>query len=64
MYSNRRLSGYRRNPNLIAAIEKVGLVASAGQGADLRIAEVPDDVDWGVAEYAGKEHVEEVHRRW
>ena len=32
--------------------------------AELKIVEIPDDVNWYVEEYDGKEHVAELHRVW
>jgi hypothetical protein len=32
--------------------------------SDLRIVEIPDDVNWYIAEYDGREHVAERHRTW
>lgn len=55
---------WRTDPRLIAAIEKLGLEAASGGMAEIRIAEVPDDVDWLIEEYDGIEHVAERHRIW
>lgn len=54
----------RNNPRLIAAIEKVGLEESSGSSAELKIVEIPDDVDWYIHEYDGMEDVYEEHRSW
>ena len=32
--------------------------------ADLRIADVPDDIEWYIDDYDGIETVREVHRTW
>jgi hypothetical protein len=32
--------------------------------AELRVVEVPDDVNWVIEEYDGLEWVAEVHRTW
>ena len=53
----------RDDPNLVACVEKLG-VAANGNHASLRIVEIPDDVDWGIHNYDGSEHVEEKHRTW
>lgn len=41
----------------IRTVQKIG-----GQHSDLRVAEVPDGVNWTIDEYDGKERVEEVSR--
>jgi hypothetical protein len=35
-----------------------------GACADLKIVEVPDEVDWYIEEYDGNEWVAEKHRTW
>jgi hypothetical protein len=35
-----------------------------GQFSELKIVEVPDDVNWYIEEYDGMEHVAERHRTW
>jgi len=53
----------RDDPALIQTLEELGEAAS-GRFADLGIVEIPDDVDWEIAEYDGNEHVAEKHRTW
>ena len=53
----------RNDPALIQVIEEIGDKAN-GQCADLKIVEIPDGVDWEIAEYDGMEHVAEKHRTW
>lgn len=55
---------YRADPRLIAAIEKVGEENASGNLADIRIVEIPDDVEWEISEYDGVETVHEKHRSW
>lgn len=50
-------------PVLVAMIEEQGTAVNGGF-ADLRIVEIPDDVDWYIEEYDGNEHVAERHRTW
>jgi hypothetical protein len=50
-------------PVLVAMIEEQ-VTAVNGGFADLRIVEIPDDVDWYIEEYDGNEHVAERHRTW
>jgi hypothetical protein len=48
---------------LIAVIEEMGDLAD-GRYSSLKIVEVPDDMEWEVDEYDGKEWVAEKHRVW
>ncbi len=57
-------SEYRTHPDLIAAIEKIGTKEASGDMADLRIVDVPDDIDWFIDDYDGVETVHEAHRSW
>jgi hypothetical protein len=58
---------YHRNNRdslkLIEVIEKLGSRAN-GQHSELKIVEIPDDVDYIIEEYDGLEWVSEVHRTW
>lgn len=54
---------YRGDPVLIEVVETLGKDAN-GQHADLRIVEIPDDVNWKIEDYDGCEWVAEVHRTW
>lgn len=53
----------RKNPIVISVIERLGTKAS-GEYSDLRVVEIPDDVDWEIHEEGGKETVREKHRQW
>ncbi len=53
----------RDSPTLIQIIEQLGQAAN-GNFAELKIVEVPDDVDWYIEEYDGREWVAERHRTW
>ena len=53
----------RDDADLIAIVEALGSKANGGC-AELKIVEVPDDVDWYIDEYDGKEWVAERHRTW
>jgi hypothetical protein len=35
-----------------------------GTYSDLKVVDVPDDVNWYIEEYDGMEHVAERHRTW
>lgn len=53
----------RNDPDLISVIEQMGSNAN-GRCAELKIVEIPDDVDWIIQEYDGLEWVAEKHRTW
>ena len=53
----------RDDAALIRVVEELGDAAN-GACADLKIVEVPDDVDWYIEEYDGNEWVAERHRTW
>jgi hypothetical protein len=48
---------------LIQVVEEMGEPAS-GRFAELKVIEIPDDVDWIIQEYDGNEWVAENHRTW
>jgi hypothetical protein len=48
---------------LIEVIEEMGEKAN-GRYSNLKIVEIPDDVDWYIEEYDGMEHIAEYHRTW
>lgn len=54
----------RNNPGLVAAVETLGSKEAGGMYAALKIVEIPDDVDWYIEEYDGKEWIAERHRTW
>jgi hypothetical protein len=53
----------RIDPTLIEVVEELGSRAN-GEYCELKIVDVPDDVDWQLEEYDGKEWIAEVHRIW
>lgn len=53
----------RTNPALIQVIEELGEEAN-GRCSELKIIEIPDDVEYRIEEYDGIESVHEVHRIW
>jgi hypothetical protein len=53
----------RNDPVLIQIVEELGDTAN-GKYAELKIVEIPDDVEWTIQEYDGIEWVAEVHRTW
>jgi hypothetical protein len=53
----------RADPDLIAVVEELGERAN-GWASELKIVEIPDDVQFHIHEYDGMEHVAENHRTW
>ena len=53
----------RADPVLVQVVEELGEDAG-GRCASLSVVEIPDDVNWCVEEYDGKEWVAEMHRTW
>jgi hypothetical protein len=53
----------RNDPALVQAVEELGNAANGGS-AELRIVEIPDDVDWVIDDYDGLEWIAERHRTW
>jgi len=48
---------------LVQAVETLEKAAN-GRYANLKVVEIPDDVEWTIEEYDGSEWVSEVHRTW
>lgn len=53
----------RDDPDLVAIVEEMGAKADGGC-AELKIVEIPAEVEWQIEEYDGREHVSEKHRTW
>lgn len=53
----------RDDPFLVATVLELG-EKSYGSHAELKVVEVPSDVDWIIEEYDGKEWIAEKHRTW
>jgi hypothetical protein len=53
----------RNDSILVQVVEEMGETAN-GSCASLKVVEVPEDVEWEIAEYDGLEWVAEKHRRW
>ena len=60
-YSNSQ--SIRSHPDVIHVVEQLGKEAN-GRFAELKIVEIPDDIEWEIEEYDGIESVVEKHRRW
>jgi len=50
-------------PDLVAMVEEGGTEVD-GIYSELKVVDVPDDVNWFIHEYDGMEHVAERHRTW
>lgn len=50
-------------PTLVAVVEEMGK-AAWGDHAELRVVEIPADVEWTIEEYDGREWIAEKHRTW
>ena len=50
-------------PYLVAMVEEGGTDVD-GIYSELKVVNVPDDVNWFIHEYDGMEHVAERHRTW
>lgn len=53
----------RDDPELVQTVHELGRKAD-GAYAELKIVEIPDDVEWQIEEYDGREWVAEKHRTW
>lgn len=54
----------RIDPDVIAVVEEIGSEAASSSSAELKIIEIPDDVEWVIEDYDGIETVHEKHRVW
>ena len=53
----------RANPELISIVEELGK-ESYGAFSELKVIEIPDDIDYYISDYDGIESVHENHRIW
>ena len=53
----------RSNPALVKCVEALGDKSSGGL-SNLKVVEIPDDVEWEIEEHGGVEWVTEKHRKW
>lgn len=53
----------RDDPYLVRVVQELG-EAAADKYSQLKIVEIPADVDWQIDEYDGHEWVAEKHRTW
>jgi hypothetical protein len=53
----------RTDPILVRIVEELGNKAWGGY-SELKVVEVPDNVEWTIKEYDGMEWIAEVHQTW
>jgi hypothetical protein len=53
----------RDDPYLVKIVKQLGMGAN-GPHANLKIVEIPGDIEWLVQEYDGAEWIAEKHRTW
>ncbi len=53
----------RDDQNLVQVMEELRAEAN-GHCAELKVVEIPQDVQWEIEKAGGVEHVSEVHRTW
>ena len=53
----------RNDSDLVEIVERLGEKAF-GKFATLKVVNIPDDVEWRIMEYDGREWVAETHRTW
>lgn len=58
-----RFSVDRTDPKLVEVVEKLGLRAN-GECADLKIVDIPEDIEYYIDDYDGVETIHEAHRSW
>ena len=58
-----RFSVDRTDPTVVEVVEKLGLRAN-GECADLKIVDIPEDIEYYIDDYDGVETIHEAHRSW
>lgn len=58
-----RAEDLRTDSDMIAIVERLGNAAN-GMCAELKIVEIPDDVQYEINDYDGMETIHEAHRSW
>ena len=54
----------RNDPILVEIVENLTSEKASARFAKLKVIEIPDDVDWYIEEYDGREWISERHRTW
>ena len=60
-FSDRQIG--RDDPLLVQVVEELGEM-SWDRCAELKVVEIPDDIEWEIKEYDGMESIAEAHRTW
>jgi hypothetical protein len=53
----------RDDPILVEIVKEMGAMSN-GHYAELKVVEIPDDVEWVIEDYDGSEWIAEKHRTW
>lgn len=53
----------RTDPDIVAVVKKLGKRAN-GRCANLKVVEIPDDIEYEIDDYDGLETIREKHRTW
>lgn len=53
----------RIDPILVQVVEEMGELANSSC-SELKVVEIPDDVEWYIDDYDGIEKINECHRSW
>jgi len=53
----------RDDEDLVRVVKELGEKANS-KYASLKIVRIPEDVEWEIVEYDGREHIAEKHRTW
>ena len=61
---DKRAGDFRTSSELIDLMETKGSEWCSGEYAQLKVVEIPDDVDYTIEEYDGMEWISESHRTW
>jgi hypothetical protein len=60
-------SSSRTHPLLVKVVEELGgghRTGASDNFANLVVVEIPDGIEYTIEEYAGREHIAEVHKTW
>lgn len=63
LYNKISINIDRTDPIAISVLEEIGKLANT-KYSDLKIVEIPDDIDYEIDEYDGIESIHEKHRIW
>lgn len=63
LYVDPSNDSFRSHPDLVSVVGKLGKEAN-GCSANLKVVEIPDDINYEIEDYDGMEHISEIHREW